>query len=640
MCGILAILRLDDRASSAELVERMRDTMFHRGPDDCGIYLSPPVALAHRRLSIIDLSGAGRQPMTNEDGTLVLVFNGEVYNYLELREDLLKRGHRFHSTSDTEVILHQYEEDGERCLDKLNGMFSFVLWDNRRKYLFAARDRLGIKPLHYYRDDRQIILASEIKAIIEDPEVPREPDHQAIADFFFAGYTLGEKTLFRGVRQIEPGHFMTVNVRSGRTRVRKYWDLAYQYDHSRTDKAVQEELYGLLDDAVRVHCRSDASLGCHLSGGLDSSTVTAFAARHRTGLKTFSIKFSDDDFVDETRYARAVANHVGAEYCEHTPSEKDMASLLPALLWHMDTPMTTAGAFAYYTVSQLARSHVKVSLTGHGGDELFAGYPAQFQASFGRTDMFELLMDPLRVTKRSIFRKVVSSLASRGLRGTYRSVRNRLAPREKTLEERWFDLHCTPPPADNAMYAPDFVRELHGYDPREEFIKPLHSAKGACDLDRCLYHDLRSYLPSLLHFEDRVSMALSLESRVPLLDHRIVEFLATVPQQQKVAELAPKHLLRTVSSRVLPEEVWTRRQKFNFAVPGRMVLSPDMHALTQELLNSPASRARGIVRPSYLKAGRSDILLLWMLMNLELWFKIFIDRDPAWIPAAAKRDRP
>ncbi len=626
MCGILAILRFDGRPFDASLVERMRDTMLHRGPDDCGIVLSPPAALAHRRLSIIDLTGAGRQPMTNEDGSLVLVFNGEIYNYLELAADLKKRGHRFHSTSDTEVILHQYEEDGEACLEKLNGMFSFVLWDSRRRRLFAARDRMGIKPLHYYQDGQQIILASEIKALLEDPSVPREPDLQALADFFFAGYTLGAKTLFRGVRQVEPGRYLIADA-SGHVGIRQYWDLAYRYDYARSDQDVQDELAALLDDAVRVHCRSDASLGCHLSGGLDSSTVTALAARHRTGLKTFSIKFSDDAFVDETHYAKAVAKHVGAEYCEQVPSDRDMASLLAPLLWHMDTPMTTAGAFAYYTVSRLARQHVKVSLTGHGGDELFAGYPAQFQASFGRTDMFELLVDPHRTARRSLLKKVVSSMASRGLRGTLRSVKNRMAPRAKGLEERWLDLHCTAPPCENGVYEPDFVRALDGYDPREEFIAPLRSVPGACDLDRCLYHDLRMYLPSLLHFEDRVSMALSLESRVPFLDHRVVEFLATVPLQQKVTGLAPKHLLRRISSRLLPEEVWTRRQKFNFAVPGKMLLSPEMQTLAEEVLLSPASLRRGIVRASFLKSVRRDTLLLWMLMNMELWFRIFIDRD-------------
>ena len=381
MCGLLTVMRFDGVDLDRESITRMRDTMRHRGPDDEGLFYAGNVALAHRRLSIIDLSEHGRQPLTNEDGSLVLVFNGEIYNYLELRSELKARGHQFVSTSDSEVIVHQYEEDGEECLQKFIGMFAFVLFDKRRKKLFAARDRLGIKPLYYYVDDKMVVFASEIKAILETPEVQRLPDYEAISDYMFAGRPLGNRTLFRNIREVPPGYLATVDQNAKRLLVRKYWDVQFDYNYGWTDSQLQENLESLLDEAVNMHCRSDASLGCHLSGGIDSSTIAALAARHYKPLKTFSIKFSDDPYIDETRYAKAVARHIGAEHYEDSPSAAHLGVLLPSLMWHMDSPMATNGGYSYYTVSRLARESVKVTLTGHGGDELFGGYPAQFQTA-------------------------------------------------------------------------------------------------------------------------------------------------------------------------------------------------------------------------------------------------------------------
>ncbi len=640
MCGILAVVNFDKKNIDKAQLTRMRDTMYHRGPDDAGIYVNGSVGLAHRRLSIIDLSTAGQQPMSNEDGTIHIVFNGEIYNYVELREDLLKRGHRFHSTSDTEVIIHQYEEDGERCLDKFNGMFSFALWDSKSKRLFAARDRIGIKPLHYFIDDKRIILSSEIKAIIEDPQIPRIPDYQAMADYFYAGWALGNKTMFQDVRQIEPGQMITVDAITRRVQIKKYWDVIYNYNYSRTEEKLKEDLFSLLDDAVKIHCRSDASLGCHLSGGLDSSTIVAFAAKHRKSLKTFSIKFSDDDYIDETPYAKAVAAHVNADYHESSPSDIDLTRLLPKLIWHIDAPMT-CGAFTYYTVSQLAQQYVKVSLTGHGGDELFAGYPAQFQASFNRTDMFDMPRDPDNVVKYSFMKKLINSLAAKGFKGTYKSVTRRFLREEKSLEDLWIDLHCGSLPERNLIFEVDCVNKFKGYSSKDVYVTPFREVNTDRTLDKCLYHDLRMYLPSLLDFEDRVSMAVSLESRVPLLDYRIVEFLATVPVEQKVKGMQPKYLLRQVASSLLPEQVWKRTQKFSFRMPGRMLHSPGMRELTKNILLSPESLSRGIFRPQVLKDAYADIGTAssidgptWLMVNMELWFKIFIDRDPYWVGKA------
>lgn len=633
MCGILAYLNYDDVPVDGDLLVRMRDTMDHRGPDGVGIHLDGRVGLAHRRLAIIDLTDCGKQPMENEDGTIFLVVNGEIYNYLELMSGLIKNGHRFRSKTDSEVIIHQYEEDGEGCVRKFNGMFSFVLWDTRQRKMFAARDRFGIKPLYYYHDDDKIIFSSEIKAIVEDPTVRWAPNPKAIADYFFAERSLGTKTVFSGISEVEPGHMILVDQTPRRVRSAKYWDLTYRYNGHRKENAVLEELAHLLDDSVKIHCRSDAPLGCHLSGGLDSSIVVALAARHRERMKTFSIKFSDDDYIDETRYAKAVANHVGAEYLESRPTAEDMANVLPLLIWHMDYPMATEGGFSYYTVSRLANRHVKVSLTGHGGDEIFAGYPGQFKMAYGNTDMFMDWKDPFRIQSPTMFRKIYKALTEKSLTGLTRSLVNKIMPKEPSFNDLWIQLHCGLMPGENPIFEEGFLRSLEGYSPRDEYLKPFDLADTDELLDKCLYHDLRSYLPGLLHLEDRVSMAMSIESRIPFLDYRIVEFLATIPPNQKVKNLRPKYLLRRVGSSLLPEEVWNREDKFPFPVPGKFWLTKEMQALVKEVLLDPASIKRGIFRQKVLKEASEgrDKGLLWALVNCELWYKIFVDRRSDWL---------
>ena len=630
MCGLLTAMRFDGADLDRESVARMRDTMRHRGPDDEGLFYGGNVALAHRRLAIIDLSEQGRQPLTNEDGSVVLVFNGEVYNYLELRNDLKSRGHQFVSTSDSEVIVHQYEENGEECLQKFVGMFAFVLYDKKNRKLFAARDRIGIKPLYYYVDEKMAIFASEIKAILESPGVQRLPDYEAISDYMFAGRSLGGRTLFKNIREVPPGYLATVDQSEKRLLVRKYWDVQFDYNYERTDSQLQETLQALLDEAVNMHCRSDAPLGCHLSGGLDSSTIAALAARHYKPLKTFSIKFSDDPYIDETRYAKAVARHIGAEYYESSPSAQDLGALLPSLMWHMDMPMATNGGFSYYTVSRLARESVKVTLTGHGGDELFGGYPAQFQAAFGKTDMFPVFRDPNQVKGPSSWSKLITLLSGGDLTSLPARLYARMFPKELSLEDLWMKYHCGYAPLKGSVFHGDFLKELGGYQPRDEYLRPLREATTQATFDKCLYHDLRVYLPGLLHLEDRVSMALSVESRVPFLDHRIVELLATVPPELKVPGLQPKYLLRRVAASLLPSEVSTRKDKFPFPVPAKFLSAQEVKAVTGALLTSADSLGRGIFTRQALRDASSNKVNAWPFINLELWFKIFIDRDPNW----------
>jgi asparagine synthase (glutamine-hydrolysing) len=627
MCGILGIVNFNGDYVNEGLLIRMRDTMKHRGPDDSGVFVDGAVGLAHRRLSVIDLSSAGRQPMTNEDRRLWLVCNGEIYNYLELFADLKKKGHVFRSNSDSEVILHLYEEEGESCVQKLNGMFAFAIWDRKNRVLFAARDRLGIKPLYLYSTSKRLIFSSEVKAILEDESVPRTPNTLALSDYFFCEMALAEKTMFAGINQLEPGR--TLTVKDGNVTINKYWDIVYNYNTPRPEQSLMEELSTLLEDAVRIHCRSDASLGCHLSGGMDTSTIVSLASRYRNDLKTFSIKFDGDKYYDETIYAKAVEDHVGAKYIESTPRARDLSKLLPSLIWHMDGPMLSDGGFAYHAASSLASEHVKVSLTGHGGDEVFAGYPAQFHAIFGNTNMFDLYREPPR--SMSILRQVLTAFSSYGVYGVLHRMAKRLKPPKASLENIWMALHCNYPTRENPILHPGFVKSLNGYSSEEEYLKPLRSAPTDMPLDQCLYHDIRLYLPGLLHMEDRASMSVSLESRVPILDYRIVELLATVPPEQKIKGGEPKYLLRSVASSWIPDQVLNRRDKAPFPVPTDNWFSGELAPMIWGILLSPACLDRGILNPDALRRKTLNANSLWSAVNLELWFKIFIDRHPSWV---------
>ncbi len=631
MCGILAQYNLDGTPVDPDLLRRLRDVMTHRGPDDAGLYTDGPLGLGHRRLSIVDLTPSGHQPMCNEDGSVWLVFNGEVYNYVELAVELERRGHRFRSRTDSEVIIHLYEEIGPKCVDQLNGMFAFVIWDARSKTLFGARDRVGIKPLYYYADAARFVCASEVKAILEHPAVPRAPDPEGMAGWLFSGAPTGGRTLFAGVRQLEPGHAFLVA--DGRLTTWKHWDVEYRYDHARTLDDTVEELAHLVDDAVRIHCRSDAPLGCHLSGGLDSSTVVALTSRHRQPVKTFSTRFAEGGPYDESPYARAVAEHVGAERFVATPTATDLIRLLPSLIWHMDAPLMPASAFSYHTVSALASGHVKVSMTGHGGDEVFAGYPAQFEAAYGSTAMFNGLGGlGYRTSPLSRMRMALRRHGLRGMAG--RLMRRALpaAPRgAETLEQLWVRSHCASTPTDDPLLHPELRRAIGSYDPIDEYLAPLRTATTSEVLDRCLYHDLRHYLPILLHAEDRVSMAVSLESRVPLLDHRIIEFLATVPPAQKTAGLRPKALLRLAARRWLPAMVIDRRDKGPFAVPTNRWLSRELVPLTRQVLRSRSTLERGVFDPRMLRDGLVEQISPWVALNVELWYRVFFDRDREWL---------
>jgi len=626
MCGIIGVVNADRQPVDGALLERMRDTMVHRGPDDQGLFLDGDAGLGHRRLSIIDLSPTGHQPMPNRDENLWLVFNGEIYNYIELAEELKARGHQFRSTSDSEVILHLYEEMGTECLERLNGMFAFAIWDRRNRTLFGARDRFGIKPFYYHHTDKRFIFASEIKAILEDPTIPRRRNPYAIADYLFCGQPLAGRTFFEGIEEVRPGHAFVL--KDGALRSWEYWRLRYEYNRDRSDENVIEEVAALVDDAVRIHCRSDAPLGCHLSGGLDSSTVACLTTRHRGPVKSFSIRSPGGASYDETPYAKAVSRHAGTEYYEATIDANGMAKHASKLLWHMDMPMPTAGGVNYYAVSRLAAEHVKVSLTGHGGDEVFAGYPGQFELAFGTRDMFDTRSTPQR-QRAGLAYRLRNLWRARGVKGLIsRGLANYGPSRALSLEDRWVRIRMGRLPLQDTPYLhPAFIESLQGFSPLDDYLEAFRSPDTDEPLDRCLHHDLRNYVAKLLFMEDRVSMAVSLESRVPLLDHRIAEFVSSVPPEQKVRGRVPKYLLREAAKKWVPSEVIERRDKMGFPMPTQQWFGNELAGELEQVLGTKASRKREIFREPVLGDRTFWITQGWNALNLELWFRIFIEQD-------------
>jgi asparagine synthase (glutamine-hydrolysing) len=627
MCGIVGMIRLDGGPVDESALQRMRDAMWHRGPDDAGVWWEGPVALGHRRLSILDLSPLGHQPMHAPDGSASIVFNGEIFNFIELKSSLRGRGQPFTSNSDTEVLLHLWQQQGVACLNGLVGMYGFAIWDRNQRQLFAARDRLGIKPFYYTQTATHWLFASEIKALLAHPEVARRLDASALADHLYCGYALDDRTLFHGIKSLPPGHYLTVS--DGRVEVRPYWSVRYEYDRKRTLDETVEALRPLLDDAVRLHCRSDAPLGAHLSGGLDSSTVAALAASHRDSMPTFSIRYSDGGVYDESSYARAVADRIGSTHHEEFPEHIPFYTLAPLLTYHLDTPVSYS-AIAYFGAARLARRYVTVALTGHGGDEVFGGYPAQFDVGLGMPG--DATPNASGGFKAISARERLAFLwHSEGLPGLWSRVRRRAFEPPSglsTAAQRWIAWHCALLEAkDSGALTSTFRSQLGNYSPRNAFLSAFDTAGTDQLFDRCLHHDLRSYLPSLLHVEDRTSMALSLESRVPLLDHRLVEFAATVPPSIKVAGNRSKQLVRLAMRGRLPDAVLDRRDKGAFTVPIHRMMTGDTGGFARRVLLEARTLDRGIYSPRYIRACVEHNQPLFHLLAIELWCRIHLDND-------------
>jgi len=626
MCGIVGLIQKRGGPYPRDILERMNRLLAHRGPDDEGSRIEGNAGLAQRRLSIIDLE-TGHQPLSNEDGSLWIVYNGEVYNYLELRQGLLERGHRFRTRSDTEVIVHLFEERGPACLAELRGMFSFAVWNRDDGSLFLARDRLGIKPLFYASLPGAFLFASEIKSLLAHPELDPAVDPAALMDYPTYRYVPAPDTLFRNVRKLRPGHFLTLG-RDGRWSETRYWD-AFSPGPEADPSPVPEDrracvrrLREILQESVRLRLRSDVPLGAFLSGGVDSSAVVGLM----TGLldrpvETFSVGFGEAEF-DELPHAREVARRFRTIHREVRVRPGDIPEHLPSLIWHRDAPVSEASDVALYRVSCLARESVKVVLSGEGGDELFAGYA-------------KYALDPLARLYQRIPAPLEGALLAwpaRNLPWVPRRVKSAVRSlRIRDEGERFASYFASLDLSERArVLSPAFldsVRRGPGQGPSAAAPPAGWDRRPA--VDRMFYGDLTRWLPdNLLERGDRITMAASLEGRVPLLDHKLVEFAARIPPGWKRRGFRTKALLKDALADLLPPSV-LRRRKVGFTVPVRAWFRGELRPWVTDILCSETTRRRGIFLHDQVEAilrrhmaGNGDYSKhLWMLINLELWFR-------------------
>jgi asparagine synthase (glutamine-hydrolysing) len=616
MCGIAGIVRRDGAPVSEPEIRSMCAAMVHRGPDEEGIYVGDGVALGMRRLSIIDLSN-GQQPISNEDGTVWIVFNGEIYNYRELRRDLQQRGHVFRTASDTEAIVHLYEDVGARCVESLRGMFAFAIWDTRTRSLLLARDRLGIKPLYYAENGGELLFSSELKPMLQLPHVDRTLSWNATRHLFTFLATPASQSIVSGIKKLEPAH-VAVATSGNDLRTSRYWSVNFEADESASEDVLVERLRELLAESVALHQISDVPIGAFLSGGIDSSAVVGTMARLvPQPIKTFSIGFAEAGY-DELRYARQVAAAFGTDHYD-VVLKPDVVRIVEDLTWYLDEPFGDTSAIPTYMVSQLAAEHVKVVLSGDGGDELFAGYDKYLVE--GRERRFDRLPGPLRRAAGA-----VGSAMPEGMRGRRFLRHLALDGAKRYLDAstlfRVEELHN--------LFADDAFEEIARHDPAESL--GWFDRRDGDWLAAVQHRDLESYLPlDILTKVDRMTMAHSIEARPPLLDHKLVEFAATVPSRIRLRGGTTKYLLKRAMRGILPDAI-IDRPKHGFAVPLARWFRGELAGFARDLLLSETCRQRGFFRPQYVdqllrlnQAGRDLDLQLWTMLSFELWCRRFLD---------------
>jgi asparagine synthase (glutamine-hydrolysing) len=634
MCGIAGQLSLSG-APLPNLTERlsvMNWLLRHRGPDGEGTWQHPTgrAGFAHRRLSIIDLD-TGSQPMRDERGNWV-TYNGEIYNYVELREEL--GVDQFRTTSDTEVILAAYAKWGQACVTHFRGMFAFALWDEARQRLFCARDRFGIKPFYYAPVGDVLVFGSEAKALL--PFLPAiETDLDGLKDYLAFQFCLAGKTLFRGVRELPPGHSLTVE--RGTVREQRYWEVYYDLDFTHTARYFEEQLTALLTESTRLHCRADVPVGAYISGGLDSSIVAALAARQRDeAFLGFTGKFLQGPEYDESHHARALASHCGFDLHEIGITGADFVEHIRKVIYHLDYPVAGPGSFPQYMVSALASRHRKVVLGGQGGDEVFGGYARYLIAYF----------------EQCIKAAIDGTMRSGNFVVTYESIIPNLTvlrSYKPLLQEFWRDGLFEPMEKRyyrliNRSGSLDGLVDwnlLGDYSPYETFLTVFHGQNVGKEsyFDQMTHFDFKTLLPALLHVEDRVSMAHGLESRVPLLDHPVVELAATAPADVKFKDGHMKHLLKNALGHVLPPSILNRTDKMGFPTPLTEFVQAEARAFVHEVFSSDAARHRGVIDNQRVLEGLAGEAKfsrkVWGLLSLELWQQEFHDRQ-SWFRGLVK----
>jgi asparagine synthase (glutamine-hydrolysing) len=613
--------------------------MEHRGPDERGHYIhntpKVTVGLGHCRLSIIDLQ-SGQQPLFNEDKTIAIVFNGEIYNFLELKQELEKRGHQFSTRTDTEVIVHLYEEFGEKCLEKLRGMFAFGIWDSRKQRLFLARDRVGKKPLFYFQGKDRFLFASEMKALLEDEAVIKTIDPFAIDNYLSFLYIPSPRTIFKEVRKLPPAHYMVIhcaNFSNNQIEIKgpfAYWDVEFKPEGALSESEWAERLDGLFKECVATRLISDVPLGAFLSGGVDSSAVVAYMAwEKKDPVLTNAIGFLERAF-NELEYARIIATKFSTDHHEYFV-KPDAMSIIEKLVWHFDEPFADASAIPTYYVSQMARKNVTVALSGDGGDEIFAGYIRRYSLSCAENEWREVL--PLFFRRYMI--GPISRVYPKGdylprwMRAKYLLMNMPLSP----VEAYFRDMSCFLPEEKEKLYQKDFRRSLNGYSPMDYFESFFRNSEIEDHLSRIQYVDFKTYLPEdILVKVDRMSMANSLEVRSPLLDHKFIEFAATIPSNLKLNGKISKYIFKKTLENRLPENI-LYRGKQGFSIPTGSWLKNELRTYAEDVLFSDKAKQRDYFDYDYvkkiwnhhLKGLRDHSDQLWTLLMLELWHRSFMD---------------
>ena len=638
MCGIAGFVRQAGMATPPEMaratIKQMCDVIEHRGPDDEGYFVRDEVVLGMRRLSIIDLA-TGRQPMSNEDGTIWIIFNGEIYNHRELRQDLIKYGHVFSTHSDTETIVHLYEEEGERCVERLRGMFAFAIWDQRDHTLFIARDRVGKKPLHYAFVSETLIFGSEIKSLLQHPAIERKVNPNAISDFLSFGYVPDPATAFQNILRLPPGFALTL--KNGHLRVYPYWDFNYSgqsvHNPARGEGDYVAQLRELIAESVRLRLESDVPLGAFLSGGIDSTTVVAMMAREMgRPVKTFSIGFSESDY-DELAYARTAARHFHTDHHEFVVTP-DVCKLVEEIVWHHDEPFADVSSIPTYVVSKMAREHVTVVLSGDGGDELFGGYERYLVDD--RRRGFDCIPSVIRKGLLRLSRCLPQSAYGK----------NFLRNASLAAPARYVDSLCYfSEDAKHALLSDETRSGLGNYNSADAFANLIAVPASPDPLDHLLYLDSKTYLPGdILTKVDRMTMAHSIEARAPLLDHKLIEFVQSIPAGLKLRGRETKSILKKAVAGLIPEEI-INRPKQGFGVPIRKWFNGELRELLHDTLTDKQTRERGLlnqravlaVLEEHRRGRRDNAFHLWGLLTLELWHRGFIDRRPCLRVSGAKR---
>ncbi len=624
MCGIVGIVNSHNKGPVEEgILHSMNSSLKHRGPDEEGLWIHHQVGLAMRRLSIIDLEG-GHQPISNEEENIWIVFNGEIYNFQTLREELLQKGHRFKTRSDTEVIVHLYEEEGEEFVHKLRGMFAIALWDARTQKLFLYRDRVGIKPLHYWFRDGSLLFASEIKALLQHPEVGRELSLTALSDYLSFLYIPTPKTIYQEIHKLPAGHYLVYS--RGQIQIRPYWDFRYQETTGIREEEWIGKLNAALEEAVRLHLVSDVPVGAFLSGGIDSSTVVAWASRlSPDSIKTYSIGFEDDRF-NELPFAREAAAHCGTDHHEKVV-RVDAFDLLGKIITGFDEPFADPSAIPTFLVSEFARRDLKVVLSGDGGDELFAGY------LWTRKEAFLETFRRLPLSLRKALEAAVLKRDYRPLRETdplsfiSRFLYDAGHPMTESFARR---VMCFQPWMKKELFEPwvlEHSRERSSLESLLSFLGQKNSPKG---MDSLLYWDSKVYLADdLLAKVDRMSMAHSLEVRVPLLDHKVVELAGSIPFSLKLKDRTTKYILKRAVRNLLPPSLLKQRKQ-GFGIPLRRWFREELFDFSKKLLLEQSSRSRRFFRPSYVRwlidshqSGKQDFgFQLYALVIFELWCRL------------------